>query len=203
MERHEFFEKEIELIKDQQVKEFVKYYLDNICPSIFFTCAASESGKHHPAFAKGQGGLIRHTKAVVLFALDILRMSSYAYMKELHKDYVIAACILHDTCKYGKTESVDKDAYPEHAKNAAELVASAWVQYFNDTPSEFFTNAIRSHMGQWSTDKEDRPFTSIDRAVHLADYMASRDFISIPSIETEWADIYADAEIDDEPTPFD
>jgi hypothetical protein len=41
-------------------------------------------------------------------------------------------------------------------------------------------------MGQWSTDKEDRPFTNVDRLVHMADYMASRSFIDIPQITEEW-----------------
>ena len=56
-------------------------------------------------------------------------------------------------------------------------------------PSEFLLNAIASHMGQWSTEKEDRPFTNIDRCVHLADYMASRSFIDIPSITEEWHNV--------------
>jgi hypothetical protein len=44
-------------------------------------------------------------------------------------------------------------------------------------------------MGQWSTEKEDRPFTNIDRCVHMADYMASRSFIDIPSITEEWHNV--------------
>jgi hypothetical protein len=48
---------------------------------------------------------------------------------------------------------------------------------------------MASHMGQWSTEKEDRPFTSIDRCVHMADYMASRSFIDIPSISEEYDEI--------------
>jgi hypothetical protein len=44
-------------------------------------------------------------------------------------------------------------------------------------------------MGQWSTEKEDRPFTNIDRCVHMADYMASRSFIDIPQITMEWHDV--------------
>ena len=47
-------------------------------------------------------------------------------------------------------------------------------------------NAIRSHMGQWTPEKEDRPFTQIDRLVHLSDYIASRSFIDIPEITSEY-----------------
>ena len=32
----------------------------------------------------------------------------------------------------------------------------------------------------------DRPFTNIDRCVHMADYMASRNFIDIPQVSEEY-----------------
>jgi hypothetical protein len=66
------------------------------------------------------------------------------------------------------------------------------------TASDFLLGAIRSHMGQWSTNKEEKPFTPIDRCVHMADYMASRSFIDIPSITEEWNEV---AELSDE-LPF-
>ena len=107
----------------------------------------------------------------------------------LHSCNVIAACILHDTKKYGFTNEIDKSEYKNHAKNASYAFLRFCVEHFEDfnyNPSEFLLNAISSHMGQWSTDKEDRPFTSIDRCVHMADYMASRSFIDIPIITEEW-----------------
>jgi hypothetical protein len=53
-------------------------------------------------------------------------------------------------------------------------------------PSEFLLNAVNAHMGQWSTNADDRPFTNIDRCVHLADYLASRSFIDIPLITADY-----------------
>jgi hypothetical protein len=41
-------------------------------------------------------------------------------------------------------------------------------------------------MGQWVDDKEDKPFTTIDRVVHLADYIASRSFLDIPTLSAEY-----------------
>jgi hypothetical protein len=120
-----------------------------------------------------------------MFAEELLRMSSYAYMKEEYKDYVIAACILHDTAKYG-IEGFDKAEYKNHAKNASIAFAGYCEQVMDYTPHFLLLNAIESHMGQWSTDREDRPFTSVDRCVHMADYMASRSFIDIPSISEEY-----------------
>ena len=96
---------------------------------------------------------------------------------------------LHDTAKYGMYE-YDKAQYKNHAMLAADHFAE-WCYEIGDfyKPSEFLLNAIAAHMGQWSTEKEDRPFTNIDRCVHMADYMASRSFIDIPSITEEWHNV--------------
>lgn len=181
MIKSENFTRELNLITDEVLKMAVKSYLDERVPDHFWEDGASSSGKFHPQFSQGKGGLVRHTKAVVMFAEELLRMSSYMYMKDEYKDYVIAACILHDTMKYGLYE-YDKSEYKNHAKNAS-IAFQHWCRTACDyEPSEFLLGAIASHMGQWSTDKEDRPFTNIDRCVHMADYMASRNFIDIPSL---------------------
>ena len=187
MMKTEFFARELGLIQSENLKRFCEDYLENYTPDYFWEIGASSSGKFHPAFSQGIGGLVRHTKAVVMFAEELLRMSSYAYMKDEYKDYVIVACILHDTIKYGGGE-FDKTAYKNHAQNAADCVAFAWDEHFEmiGKPSEYLLGAISSHMGQWSTEKEDRPFTDIDRCVHMADYMASRSFLDIPCIVDEY-----------------
>lgn len=186
MRNIKLFEREIDLIVNEDLRMAVKSYLEEATPDYFWTDGASSSGKFHPKFSQGIGGLVRHTKAVVMFAEELLRMSSYAYMKDEYKDYVIAACLVHDTIKYGE-EEFDKSEYKNHARNAADAFAF-WCE--NNTPIGephfLLLNAIRSHMGQWSTEKEDRPFTSVDRCVHMADYIASRNFIDIPSITEDY-----------------
>lgn len=187
MRNIKLFERELSLIVDEELRMQVKSYMEEATPDYFWTDGASSSGKFHPQFSQGIGGLVRHTKAVVMFAEELLRMSSYAYMKDEYKDFVIAACILHDTCKYGMYE-YDKSEYKNHAANAANRFAE-WCYEGDYRAHYLLLQAIRSHMGQWSTDREDRPFTSVDRCVHMADYMASRNFIDIPSITEEYNEI--------------
>lgn len=198
MNKSKYFERELELIQSEDYRMFVKYYLDNYVPKYFWEIGASSSGKYHPQFSQGEGGLVRHTKAVVMFAEELLRMSSYMYMSDEHKDYVIMACIVHDTCKYG-SEDFDKEEYKDHAVNASVNVNGAWFDYFGENASEFFLSAIRCHMGQWS-ERENRPFTNIDRCVHMADYMASRSFIDIPQISEEWCKVYEELEVSHMPS---
>lgn len=187
MKKSEHFTRELNLIVDEELRMVTKAYLDECVPIYFWEDGASSSGKYHPQFSQGQGGLVRHTKAVVMFAEELLKMSTYAYMKEAYKDYAIAACIVHDTAKYGMTE-FSKAEYKNHARNAA-IAFNNFAKECDYNVSEILLNAIVAHMGQWSTEKEDRPFTNVDRLVHMADYIASRSFIDIPGIVDEWNNV--------------
>ena len=191
MKNIKLFERELSLIVDEDLRMAVKAYLldPDYVPDYFWTDGASSSGKYHPKMSQGVGGLVRHTKAVVMFAEELLRMSSYAYMKEEYKDQVIAACIIHDTVKYGWDAEINKEEYKNHARNAATAFRDYCLVTGYGEPHFLLLNAVRSHMGQWSTEKEDRPFTNVDRCVHMADYMASRSFIDIPSITEEWKNV--------------
>ena len=159
MKKSEHFTRELNLIVDEELRMVTKAYLDERVPDYFWEDGASSSGKYHPQFSQGVGGLVRHTKAVVMFAEELLQMSSYSYMKEEYKDFVIAACIVHDTMKYGLGE-YDKSEYKNHARNAA-YAFKMFARECDYEVSEFLLNAIAAHMGQWSTEKEDRPFTNL------------------------------------------
>ena len=183
----DFFEHEISFIGNEPLRDFVRFYFDGWCGDWFWKSGASSSGKYHPAFSQGEGGLVRHTKAVARFCEELLQMSPYAYMRNEYKDYARAACLLHDTCKYGTQYVEDYAYYKKHGRVAADAVDFAWSSFFDqgDAP-ELLLMAIRSHMGQWTENREDRPVTDIDRLVHMADYMASRPFIDIPEITMEY-----------------
>lgn len=181
MKNIKLFEREINLITDENLRYAVMSYLDDEVPDYFWEEGASSSGKYHPKFSQNTGGLVRHTKAVVMFAEELLRMSPYDNLSDEHKDYVIAACILHDTKKYGVV-GYNKREYKNHAINASIAFKGFCEQVLDYVPSELMLHAIAAHMGQWSTNPNDCPITMIDNCVHLADYIASRNFIDIPEL---------------------
>lgn len=188
--KSELFKTEIERIQDLDLQAFVREYLENYVPEYFFTIGASASGKFHPAFAQGNGGLVRHTKAVCLFAEELLRMSSYMYLPDYDKDIIRVACICHDTCKYG-IQKEDKQQYANHAPNAAIAVNACWFECYDEKAPYVLTHAIETHMGQWTTDKSIKAYTPHDRCVHMADYMASRSFIDIPQVIEDYNETIA------------
>ena len=175
------FTNEIANIKNEALRNAVTEYMNTAVPAYFFHIGASSSGKYHPKFSQGEGGLVRHTKAVIMVLNELMNLSTNAYMPQDYKDAAYAAAIMHDTCKNGMTDEMDKSQYADHAKNACinweTFCAEAGLSF-----SPFIGMAIRSHMGQWTTNKEEKPFTNIDRVVHMADYIASRSFIDIPAL---------------------
>lgn len=182
-----YFEREIQNIESEDLRDFVRFFFNEKVGAWFFESGASASGKYHPEFTKGHGGLVRHTRAVEWVCEELLRMSSYAYMKAEYKDYARVACLLHDTRKYGSGDTENKDCYKDHGKLAADAVCEAWEEFWGGVRCpELLTMAIRSHMGQWVEDRDDRPFTNIDRLVHMADYIASRPFWDIPELTSEY-----------------
>jgi hypothetical protein len=94
--------------------------------------------------------------------------------------------LLHDTCKYGTADEENKDCYKIHGELAAKAIALAWNEFFDAPAPQLLLMAVRSHMGQWTEDKDSRPFTNIDRLVHMADYIASRPFWDIPTLTSEY-----------------
>ncbi len=156
----------------------------NNTPDGFFTAAASSSGLHHPAYARGTGGLVRHTQAAVHLCNTINKATQTAFPK-WKQDCMLSALILHDTCKFGLDGSA-KHTIHEHPNLVRELLS---FEAEPDTNGKKFywnyiSNLISSHMGQWRSKKN----SSIELAavksqeqaiVHFCDYLASRKSLSI------------------------
>lgn len=183
-----YFEREIQNIESEDLRDFVRFFFNERVGAWFFESGASASGKHHPEFTKGYGGLVRHTRAVEWVCEELLRMSSYIYMRAEYKDYARVACLLHDVRKYGRGDTEDKDCYNEHGAIAADDIRMAWFEFFGTHAPDLLLMAVRSHMGQWTENRDDRPFTNIDRLVHMADYIASRPFWDIPELSAQYAE---------------
>ena len=117
--------------------------------SYFYKVAASSTGKYHPTYALGEGGLLRHTIAATKIACDIVNLEMFELTDD-EKDYIICALLLHDTCKHGIPET--KYTVHDHPLQAAELVMTFCSKEFANNVAPL----IASHMGQWNTSKYDK-----------------------------------------------
>lgn len=185
MSKHEVFSEELYLIDKENLKDLVQKCLDR-APEYFYTMPASTTGKYHPEYSLGEGGLVRHTKAAVKIAKSLLDLEMYAPLAK-SKDQIIAALILHDSVKKGFDGS--QWTTVQHPLDAASLLCDVAKQenYSDEEEISFIASMIRSHMGQWNTDKNGnailpKPETKEQKFVHQCDYLASRKFITIEGL---------------------
>jgi len=182
LDRKEVFAKEINLIHNLSVQKMVLAILENV-PEYFFHIPASSTGKYHPAYALGEGGLVRHVRAAVWIAQELFNMDPPETWIQMEKDVVIATLILHDCMKNG--DGKDKYTVTEHPILMATLVdnyRSGAEALGVDLPRwvDGISLCIRSHMGRWTSNPKTneevlpKPITKLEKFVHLCDYIASR-----------------------------
>jgi 23S rRNA maturation-related 3'-5' exoribonuclease YhaM len=190
MDKVAILRNELDFINDGLLREFVEYCVDE-APDYFFTMPASTTGKFHPAYTLGEGGLIKHTKAAVKIAHDLLNLEQN---KHLNADQIITALILHDSIKKGNNGS--NYTVTEHPLYAADFIGRKIdefeVEYEVDCEEledlrlevAHIQRLIKSHMGQWNSDyrlaKEilPKPVEEDEKFVHTCDYLASRKYLT-------------------------
>lgn len=176
--------KELNFIEDDSVRKFTETALDNL-PQYFFEVAASSTGKYHPTYALGNGGLVRHTKAAVRFANHLFTIEQNKNAFDVFdRSCAISAIILHDGWKHGDKGS----AFTTHEH---PIVCAEWIrnaECLNDIVKEdtreFIASAVSSHMGEWCNSKRSsvvlpKPETDVQKFVHMCDYLASRKDIEV------------------------
>lgn len=178
------FKEELAWIKDEKIRRFTERAIAEL-PDYFFEVPASSTGKYHPSYALGLGGLLRHTKAAVAIAKDLLGLEMYGKFSDEVRDMILSVLILHDGMKHGVNGS-------EYTVANHPVVIADWLvdtmkinEHFEPEFVEFYLGAIKSHMGQWNTDyktKEEimpKPVTAIEKFVHQCDYLASRKYLEV------------------------
>ncbi|MDD4000968.1 MAG: hypothetical protein PHX62_08790 [Bacilli bacterium] len=175
--KSDVFTYELNKIKDVSIKNFTIEVLNSL-PDYFYSCAASSSGRYHPSYALGEGGLVRHTKAAVRIALDLFDCHTIQNYNDLQKDVIISALLLHDGLKHGLEGS--KFTVAEHPMVIADYIEEKFSDKLDKEVLEKIVGCIRSHMGQWNTKFKSteeimpKPKGSMQSFVHLCDYLASR-----------------------------
>ena len=103
-----------------------------------------------PKFAQGEGGLVRHTKAAVSIAKELLVLEQYDF-SENEKDQIYAALILHDTYKAGKDSSEYDSRKSYTTVTEHPVIAHDMIYDASDPDAATVADLIITHMGQWNT----------------------------------------------------
>lgn len=184
------FAKELALIQDRDIQEFVINVFDALCPSYFWRISASIRG-HHPPICRVEGGLVHHVKLAVDYADSFLDMEDWPDHSQVYSQ-VIAAVLLHDMTKRGEMEdpsytwATHREYHERHGRYCTKKIA----KYLNERPDNWnrartlsklppILTAIKLHMGRWTGDLTPSEIHAqehdvVVRLTHLADYAASR-----------------------------
>jgi hypothetical protein len=170
------FEYELSLINNPVIKNIAERGV-GLLPDYFYHVPASSTGKYHPNYALGEGGLYRHVKASVGIARDLFRIYNFTIDEQ---DIVITSLILHDGFKQGITGAT-RNTIHTHPIVASKMLREKVKTETSEEANflETICSNIESHMGCWTTSKWDKtilpePKTEIQRFVHLCDYLSSR-----------------------------
>ena len=178
MNKVDCFLDELKFIRNEIFKKDICFLIEGL-PDYFFEVPASSTGKYHPKYALGEGGLLRHTKAAVRIAHELLSdpLIGDKYTSD-EKDLMIMSLIIHDGLKSGKEKS-------QYTKVEHPLLISNYIKDnkdnlgMSDENINFMCDVISSHMGIWNKDYDGNevlpiPKNKYQNFVHMCDYLASR-----------------------------
>ena len=168
-------------IVNEDIREFATVLVEGL-PNYIWEVGASSTGKYHPAYSLGVGGLMRHQIAVVRFLNYFFELEQYnTKFTSREMDLMRVAGLVHDGRKSGEQTDYQRSKFTkfDHPLQMANVIRSYDGQYLNHDELEFIAHCIESHMGQWSTDRKSsvvlpKPIDEYQHFVHLADYLASR-----------------------------
>ena len=180
---YEVFNKELSYIKDEKIRNSLKTML-NLLPEYFYQIPASSTGKYHPDYATGEGGLLRHLKASVRIGKELLDNPLIGDKYTAHqKDMMLFGLLIHDGLKRGLTE--EKYTRFDHPILMANFVLEHQKEAgLNEEDALFISEVIRTHMGPYTRNSYgdeilEAPKTKYQSFVHMCDYLASRKFLEI------------------------
>ena len=180
-ERLKIVQPVLDTFENDDIKEFAIVLLDKL-PEYIWHVGASSTGKYHPQYSLGEGGLMRHQIAVVRFLNFFFELEQYnSKLTSREMDLMRLSGLVHDGMKSGTQDAYEKSKYTkfDHPILMAEVVRSYDGQYLNHEEIDLIADTISKHMGAWNTDKKSsvvlpKPNNKFARMLHVADYLASR-----------------------------
>ena len=178
------FNKELGYIKDEKIRNSLILILEEL-PNYWFSVPASSTGKYHPKYALGEGGLLRHSKAAMKIGFELLENPTIGDKYTSHeKDLMLLALLVHDGLKSGNPQ--EKYTRFDHPILMANFILDNKEKFeLNEEDAKFIADVIKTHMGPWIEDYNgnvvlEKPKTKYQNFVHMCDFLASKKFLLVP-----------------------
>ena len=183
MNKEEMFLDELEYIKDEKLQDSLLKIIESL-PEYWFHVAASSTGKYHPKYSLGEGGLLRHSKSAMRIGYELLSDACIGEKyTDREKDLMLIALLVHDGLKLGEKE--ERYTRFDHPILMANFIINNQKQYnLEEDDAKFIADVIKTHMGPWTNDYNgneilERPKTKYQNFVHMCDFLASKKFLQV------------------------
>ena len=184
MNYEKLFEVELTSLKSDRIRKAC-LAMTKLLPDYFYEVPASSTGKYHPSYSLGEGGLLRHSKAAMRIGYELLQDPSIGdkYTDD-EKDLMLMALLIHDGLKSGNPQ--EKYTRFDHPILMADYLMDCEEELGLEVEEiEFLGDVIKTHMGVWTTDYYGnevlaKPKTKYQNFVHMCDYLASRKCFLVP-----------------------
>lgn len=174
-EKVALFKRELCMIKDSKLKNFVKEVFKYI-PEHGFTTPASTSGKYHPQDERGKFGNVYHSKKVVRWMHVFV--AAFGITDSYRLDILTASCVLHDLGRRGLGHKASPHTLREHASIMNGPLEKAQEKIKLDKESfETIRGCVNHHNGRWTEVEIRKPlseYSTLELIVHLSDMCASQ-----------------------------
>ena len=184
MEKEKMFEQELSYIKKEEYKTSLIKILESL-PEYWYHEAASSTGKYHPDYALGEGGLLRHSKAAMRIGYELLENPAIGEKyTSREKDLMLMSLLVHDGLKLGLPE--EKYTRFDHPILMGQYIIENAEKFgLSSEDATFMQEVIKTHMGYWTTDYQgndvlEKPKTKYQNFVHMCDFLASRKCLLVP-----------------------
>lgn len=184
MNKEELFLDELDYIKDDELQESLISIIQAL-PEYWFKVPASSTGKYHPSYALGEGGLLRHSKAAMRIGYELLNNPIIGGKYTSHeKDLLLMALLVHDGLKLGMPE--ERYTRFDHPILMANFIKEKKDEFnLSEEDANFMADVIKTHMGPWTTDYNgeevlEKPKTKYQNFVHMCDFLAAKKCLLVP-----------------------
>lgn len=160
------YQQEINLLRNKEKQEKTLNLLASSVSDKMKSVPASSSGKYHPLFAQGEGGLIRHSKAVAQTAYGLAGLLNVPG----DKDRFVVAGLMHDMWKLGP-EGKSSFTDPKHGQLAADALMKAGLGMEASLAGPHMGNFMK---GQYKNAPKISNFDQ--RVLNNADWLMSRTY---------------------------
>ena len=160
----------VALIATPEIRLLAQVIL-SILPRYWWVISASSSGKYHPVFSLGIGGLLRHSIVTAVFAREIA--IAWGLPQEM-VDIATLAGLIHDGQKQG-ADGAEGHTVFEHPVLMAKFLRE---RFPGNKWAKIMAHMVESHMGKWNTSKYSTavlptPKTILQRLLSAADMCAA------------------------------